>query len=391
MEQTVAGARVMTAGGKALASRTVKVDFITTQSLDNPSGGWSGASFNLRQQLERHPALSLNYVGPFNPPVSKSARLVSKAKRLLGGKGSFYYFSEPRLAAIRRQVAPALKEADYNLFFGITPWVKCEFETPYGVYLDACFRTYFNNNLRTEEFSSADIGRIEQAEKSWLERANHIFWASAWARDEAIGHYHLSTDNHHVVGMGGNIEVPAADTYSGALAFLFIAQNFALKGGPVACAALERVRQRHPDAKLVIVGQKPPDEFLRQPGVEYCGYLRKGRREELARFGSILASAFCLLHPTNSDTVSQVIIECGYFGCPSIAPRRFAIPELVIDRQTGVLIDSPFTAADFEREMLWMLADRPLYERMRRDTRAHFTSDWTFKAVADRIRSCILP
>jgi glycosyltransferase involved in cell wall biosynthesis len=191
--------------------------------------------------------------------------------------------------------------------------------------------------------------------------------------------------------MGGNLEVPAGDAHGGGRAFLFIAQNFALKGGPVACAALERARRSYPDAKLLVVGQKPPEEFLRQPGVEYCGYLRKGRPEELARFVSILGSAFCLLHPTNSDTVSQVIIECGYFGCPAIAPRRFAIPELVVDRETGVLIDSPFTAADFEREMLWMLGNRAMYERMRRDTREHFTSNWTFKAVAERIRSRILP
>jgi glycosyltransferase involved in cell wall biosynthesis len=363
----------------------MRVNFITTQSLDNRSGGWSGTSYNLHQQLERRPLLKVNYIGPVHPPASRTARLISKARRILGCKGSFYFFSESRLTSIQRQVTASLKQTDYNLVIGITPWVKCDFGTPYGVYLDACFRTYFNNNLKTDEFLTGDIRRIEDAEKSWLERATHIFWASAWSGDEAIGHYQLSGDNHHVVGIGGNLEVPEADTYAGELVFLFIAQNFALKGGPVACAALQGVRRSQPNAKLIILGQKPPDEFLRQPGVEYAGHLRKSRPDELARFRSILASAFCLLHPTTSDTVSQVIIECGYFGCPAIAPRRFAIPELVLDRRTGVLIDTPFTAADFEREMLWMIENKPRYQELRRAARIHFTSNFTFEAVAEKL------
>lgn len=187
------------------------------------------------------------------------------------------------------------------------------------------------------------------------------------------------------MGIGGNVEVPSADTYAGGMVFLFIAQNFALKGGPVACAALQGVRRSQPDAKLIIMGQKPPAKFLQQAGVEYAGYLRKSRCEELAKFRSILGSAFCLLHPTNSDTVSQVIIECGYFGCPAIAPRRFAIPELVLNRQTGVLIDTPFTIADFEREMLWMIEDELRYQELRRAARIHFASQFTFEAVTRKI------
>jgi glycosyltransferase involved in cell wall biosynthesis len=369
----------------------MRINYITTQSLAEASGGWSGLSRNLYHQLARSSSLKVNYVGPIEPPIRRSAKLASKALRILGGRSGFYAFSEERLDAVRQHVQTARPQADYDLFLGVTPWIRCQFDRPYGAYLDACFRTYFNNNLNTGEFSAADIRRIEDAEKSWLERATHVFWASAWSRDEAIRHYQLSGNNHHVVGIGGNLEIPEADTYAGGMAFLFIAQNFALKGGPVACAALQAVRQSRPDAELIIMGEKPPGEFLQQPGVKYAGYLRKSQPEELARFRSILASAFCLLHPTNSDTVSQVILECGYFGCPAIAPRRFAIPEFLLDRKTGVLIDPPFTAADFQREMLWMLADRPVYERMRRETRTHYTSGWTFEAVADRIQSRILP
>ena len=369
----------------------VRINFITTQSPANFSGGWSGLSYNLHQALARLPSVDLEYVGPVSPACSKLQKWISKARRLLGGTSRFYPFSEPRLEAFRAEVQGAIKASDYNLFLGVTPWLRCHFSTPYGAYLDACFRTYFHNNLKVREFCPADIRRIEVAEKEWLDGANHVFWASAWSRDEAVRHYGLSAQNHHVVSIGGNLDLPEADTWAGEPHFLFIAQNFALKGGPVACAAFRAVRQRHPTAGLIILGQKPPDEFLSQPGVQYAGYLRKSQPDELGRFRAILASAFCLVHPTTSDIVPQVLIECGYFGCPAIAPRRFAIPEIVMHEKTGLLLDTPFQAAAFEKAMLELLANRSVYERMRRTVRAHCLANFTFQVVAKRIIQAIMP
>ncbi len=367
----------------------VKINFITSESRERTSGGWSGLSFNIFSHLEARRELQINYVGPIYPPVSRLAKLVSKTCRVLGGKGRFFAFSEGRLQRVRRQVETARIPVDYDFFLGVTPWVRCRFAPPYGAYLDACFRTYFENNLPTREFSATDIRRIESAEKAWLEDARPIFWASAWSRDQAVRHYGLASGNHEVVGIGGNLEVPAADTYTSGAGFIFIAQNFALKGGPIACTALQTVRRKYPEATLTILGQEPPAEWLRLPGIHYAGYFRKSVPAELARFRALLAESFCLLHPTQSDMVPQVIIETAYFGAPAIAPKRFAIPELIRDRQTGVLVEAGFTAADFAREMLWLLDDAARYREIRRAARDHSTTRFTFASVTRKIVTCV--
>jgi len=364
---------------------SLRINFITTQSLTNVSGGWSGLSCSLYQHLTKSSLLKINYFGPIEPPIRRSAKLVSKLRRILGSRGRFYAFSEERLERVRQQVETARPQADYDLFLGVTPWIGCRFDRPYGAYLDASFRTYFNNNLKVDEFCPTDIRRIELAEKEWLERANHLFWASAWSRDEAIRHYGLTSPNHHVVGIGGNLDIPQADTWGGQPHFLFIAQNFALKGGPVACAAFQTVHLKHPETKLIILGQEPPARFLHRPAVEYAGYLRKSEPDELARFRSILASSFCLVYPTTSDTIGQVIIECGYFGCPAVAPRMFAIPEIVLHMETGLLIDTPFHAPEFEKAMLWMIEKPDAYKELRRNVRERCTGNFTFAAVTRRI------
>ena len=109
---------------------------------------------------------------------------------------------------------------------------------------------------------------------------------------------------------------------------------------------------------------------------------------ELTRFRTLLAESFCLLHPTRSDTISQVIIEAAYFGCPTIAPRLFAIPEIIAHRRTGVLLETPFTVADYEREMLWLLDDPARYREIRRAARDHSTTRFTFAAVTRKIVTC---
>jgi len=363
----------------------MRINYITSESLARSSGGWSGLSCSLYHDLARQPSLTLNYVGPVHPPVRRTAKLASKLRRVLGGQGSFYPFSEDRLAEVGARVDAQRRDADYDLFIGVTRWIRCRSARPYGAYLDACFRTYFNNNLPVDEFCPADIARIEAAERQWLAGATHVFWASAWARDEAVRHYGLGSENHHVVGIGGNLAIPDADTWAGDLSFLFIAQNFALKGGVTACAAFRAVQQRHPQARLVILGQQPPDGLLRQPGVEYAGYLRKDRPAELARLRALLGSAFGLVYPTTSDTIGQVIIECGYCGCPAIAPRAFAIPEIVVGKQTGLLIDAPFEARDFAAAMLWLIDNRAAYVAMRHAARAHAVTDFSFAGVTRRL------
>lgn len=45
------------------------------------------------------------------------------------------------------------------------------------------------------------------------------------------------------------------------------------------------------------------------------------------------------------------------FGCPAIASRAFAIPELVADGESGLLLDSPADPAAVAAAMARMLAD----------------------------------
>ena len=89
------------------------------------------------------------------------------------------------------------------------------------------------------------------------------------------------------------------------------------------------------------------------------------------------------------DTLGQVIIEAGYFGCPAIAPKSFGIPELIKDKETGFVIDLPFNADDFAKRILTMIEDRDSYLQMRKNVREHTISNLSFDVIGEKIISKI--
>ena len=118
-----------------------------------------------------------------------------------------------------------------------------------------------------------------------------------------------------------------------------IANNFYQKGGDLVFEAFKLLKQNHNTLQLHIIGGHPGQNVEATKGVVYHGFLYKERHEDLLKLESILAQAFLLMHVTREDTNPLVITEAGYFGCPSISVSHYGIPELVIDKQTGVLLN----------------------------------------------------
>jgi glycosyltransferase involved in cell wall biosynthesis len=368
----------------------MRANYITNLSLAETSGGWSGFNAAIFASLARH--FSFEYVGPVAPPPDFVAKVSSKLRRLAGYKGGFQYFSRSRLGKIAKEVEQRIDDrAAINFFHGATPWVAFEASTPYACYLDVCFATYMLIYHETAHFSPADIERIEQQEAQWLRKATRVFFSSAWALEEAARTYDLDRSKLCVAGMGGHVSIPAADRYSGGREFLFIALDFAGKGGRVAVDAFRRVKSIMPDASLRIVGERPPYDLFETPGVVYEGLLDKSVPADLARLEELLATAFALVHPTIKDATPLVFAEAGYHGCPVVAPRSFGIPEMIVDGISGFLVDAPPTATDVAARMLRLSASEDDYRRMRISTRAHALAKFTWEQVGNRIASELAP
>ena len=340
------------------------INFVSHLPQALRSGGFSAMNAAAHAALARR--CDINYVGPIDAPVVPWEKAVSKALRLTGLGGDFAAYSESRLAAIARDVERlADPRARLDFFHGVTMWIGTRPNRPYVAWSDCIFADYIEIYHESARFRAEDLRRIEAAERRWLRSASRVLFTSRWAADRAIAHYGLDPGRVDSVGIFGEFGPPDRDAYAGARSFAFVATDFVAKGGPVALAAFRQLRRAHPDATLTIVGAAPGD-IGGEPGVTYAGYLRKEVPQEYARFRDILGGAVGVVHPTRSDIAPLLLVEAALFGCPAIASRAFAIPELVEDGRTGWLLDNPADPAEIAAAMRRLLED-PGYLGLRAD------------------------
>jgi glycosyltransferase involved in cell wall biosynthesis len=339
------------------------INFVSHLPSELRSGGFSAINAGAWDVIGKHH--TVRYVGPVNPPVIAWQKVLSKLRRVSGAAGDFFQYSQQRLAMIAREVdARCAPEAQFDFFHGFTPWVLTRPSRPYLAWSDCIFRDYIDIYHQRREFRADDLRRIEHAEAVWTKCAHRIAFTSAWAADRAAQAYGLSRERIDVVGIFGEIEVPDQDVYAGAKQFAFVSTNFEAKGGRVVLSAFRKVRKNHSDATLVIVGDQP--RYVKsEPGVITTGFLRKEDPEENRRYRQILAQSRAIVHPTKSDIAPLLIIEAGYFGSPVISSRRFAIPGLVDDERTGILLDNPADACAVADAMTALLGIETRYRAMR--------------------------
>jgi glycosyltransferase involved in cell wall biosynthesis len=331
---------------------------------------------------------SSRYIGPINPPVVAWQKAWSKLRRVAGSQGSFFFFSERRLKKIAYEVHSRCQaDSRLDFFHGFTPWIATRPEHPYIAWSDCTFRDYVDIFHRREQFRRDDLERIEQTEAAWLKNASRVLFTSEWAAERAVRDYSLDANRVGSVGIFGEIEMPARDAYAGGKEFAFVSTNFEAKGGRIVLAAFREVRKRHPDALLVIVGDRPSDAAP-EPGVTFTGFLRKEILDEYRRFQQILGGACALVNPTRSDICPVLFVEAGYVGCPVISTRKFAIPELIEDGCTGLLINDSSPSA-VACAMNWILENPNEYQQMREAAWAKARKQHSRKQFEERVRSCL--
>lgn len=371
------------------SKNNLNINFISNINLKSISGGWSGLNYQLHQNLRMQS--NCTYIGPINPPISFIEKFISKLLRIVSLKGCFYFYSENRLTKIKANIYSKYKlKKGFDIFLGSTPWIKYKPLNPYACIIDAPFPTYMALYHKIQEFKDKDIKRIYALEENWLKSASYIFYTSNWAMEQTLTLYNLDRFNnkHHIVLLGGNINLFQQDKFSflGAKPYItFISYQFIKKGGMLCWEAFKLLQMEIPGIRLKIIGEKPSSKVLSTQGVDYLGYLNKANPKDLTTYEAVLAHSFFLVHPTTMDASPTVIIEAGQFGCPSIAPAVFGIPDLIKNGVSGVLLPEGFSALTIKNIVSSFYHKKNEYLFMRQSCKNYVESDLNWPRVVRKI------
>jgi glycosyltransferase involved in cell wall biosynthesis len=330
-------------------------------------------------------------------------RAVLEAVRLHGPHWKSYYlhspyafdlFSREASQAVRRLAPDRVIQAGALFGPGAYPPV------PYHLYLDHT-RAIAERYPPVPGLPPAIAYQAEwrARERAVYRNAEGIFTMSEHVKSSLRDDYGVDAARVRVVGAGPNV-VPARRDRSpaaqpsphrgpggpGAPArdplVLFVGKHFIPKGGPELLDAFSLVRREHPRVRLAMVSDTCPAPL--PPGVTFHGLLG---REPL---GELFAAATVFALPTLREAFGLSILEAMAFGLPVVASRIEAIPEIVADGETGLLVP-PREATALAAAICELLRDPARARRMGAAGRQRVQARYGWERAAGEMLGVLCP
>jgi glycosyltransferase involved in cell wall biosynthesis len=342
-------------------------------------------SFSKTSGLYRPLAERVDLVDVVNPvpglverAASAGGRRSGAVRRLSAGLGIETRLLHGRARAVERLIEQRhgrydVLLADETLAF-VPPGVRRD--RPYVIYTDntyACTRRFYPQWLGP---SASENDRLEAYEREVFRSARSVCCMSEFVARSAIEDYGCREDHVHVVGAG--TAAVALDDSERLLqpTALFVGFDFNVKGGSTLLAAWELVQARLPEARLWMVGPPP------RPGdasIHWFG--RVGDREQLS---ALFRQASLFVIPARYEAFGIAFIEAMMHGLPAIGTRLCALPELIADGQTGLLVDVD-APEQLANALLELLSDLPRCREMGAAAHRRVADSFTWDRVADRL------
>jgi glycosyltransferase involved in cell wall biosynthesis len=263
--------------------------------------GWFPLTFPPRGALERLPGLRSNW----------SLRSSVRARGLLARHDRDWdalFFHTQTAALLARGLmrrAPAVLSID---------------ATPINLDQVAAGYDHAVAGPRTERLKAHIVGR------SLREAAALVAW-SEWVRRSLVDDYGVAAERIHVIPAGTRVpERPPGRSPAERLRVLFVGGQFERKGGETLLAAVAGL-----GIELDIVTQA---EVAGGPGVT----VHRGLQPGSATLRELYARSDLFVLPTIADASPHVILEAMAAGLPVITTPVGAIPEMVLDGATGILV-----------------------------------------------------
>lgn len=328
---------------------------------------WIPVRVEREARWERLPGLGSNW----SVRASLKARLAVEARRRRVGPPDVHVF--------HTQVVSLLSS---GLLRDGRPVVVSLDATPLGY--DRVGRAYGHGSGS----APAEALKLRVSRRAFRHAAHLVTW-SEWTRASLVEDYGVDAERVTVIPPGTNlalwrrpVDEPAPAGADGLVRLLFVGGDFRRKGGEL----LRDVVTHELAGRCELHVVTKSEDVRTGDGV----VVHRGVASNSPRLRALFARSDVFVLPTEGDVHGIASIEAMAAGLPVVSTRVGAIPEVVQDGETGVLI-APGDGAALAGALATLIADADLRRRMgergRQRAAEHFDALANGRRLAQLLRS----
>jgi glycosyltransferase involved in cell wall biosynthesis len=211
--------------------------------------------------------------------------------------------------------------------------------------------------------------------------ADKVVAVSKAVEQEIINYFHVDPQN--VVTIHNGVDVLPLKEEEEENLILSVGRMTWRKGFLYLIDAMPTVLREFPKAKLMLVGeglfkQKLIDYVKRlnlEKSVIFSGYLQK---EELFK---LYLKSQVYVQPSLYEPLGNTILEAMAYQKPVIATRVGGIPELIIDKNNGILVN-PCDASGLAEAIKMLFSDVSYAKQIAKNAKATINASFTWESIA---------
>lgn len=272
-------------------------------------------------------------------------------------------------------------------------------ETIHGVLADEYVQTIAGGSFPTLRLKTSKLfmRRLADIERALAAEADLIVTVSQYSSEKIVREYSVDREKIRIVPSGVDFErfkplsrtmretVKKCMNVEGAKCILYVGSLIPRKGLNYLLEATAKIVGEVDEAVLVIAGEGPMKGYLRR-------FVEKKKLNRYVRFlgevgdealPKIYNCADVFVSPSLQEGQGLTLLEAQASGVPVVAFKVGAVPETVIDRETGILVD--VDADELASAVLWLLRDEEMRIRMGKRGVENVKKNFSWEKCADEM------
>lgn len=341
-----------------------------------PAGRWSQFFSALSRQV--------NLVGICQPRLPRWRHYTNLARSFSPDRARWVAragFSLSVTHGLDRALADDLERHrdEYDLVVQLQTLCSPPPDVPYVIYTDNTMALTQRLYPAWAPLSAPQSAAWQRFEAGVCRGAEAVFTYSEFARRSVVEDYGCASESVWAIGAGANQQLSSPkDRRGGGRRAVFVGSPFDRKGGDVLMQAWPLIRERIPDAELLIAGPRrdPAPGFGHD--VTWLGHITR------AELHDVYSSADVFVMPSRFEPWGHVFVEAMGYGLPCVAADCCAMPELIEDGVTGRLV-APGDGEGLADALTDLLADPELAARMGRAGYERVVGELQWDHVVERL------